>query len=114
MSDRKIPKLYYSISDVSKLTGIEAHVLRYWETEFSALSPRKNRGGKRLYREGDIELIQRIQDLLHNQKYTIEGARKKLREPSDKTESRVIDESISGHLGFIREGLMEIRRLLVE
>ncbi len=111
MSDRKIPKLYYSISDVSKLTDVEAHVLRYWETEFSALSPRKNRSGKRLYREGDIELILRIKELLYNQRFTIEGARRKLKEPDETPDT---GESTTDELDSLRDGLLELKRILDE
>ena len=70
-----IKKLYYSISEVSEITKLKAYVLRYWETEFSHLSPPKNRAGNRTYRQKDIEIILKIKDLLYNKKYTIDGAR---------------------------------------
>ena len=70
-----IKKLYYSISEVSEITKLKAYVLRYWETEFSQLSPPKNRAGNRTYRQKDIEMILRIKDLLYDKKYTIDGAR---------------------------------------
>ena len=70
-----IKKLYYSISEVSEITKLKAYVLRYWETEFSNLSPPKNRAGNRTYRQKDIEIILKIKDLLYNKKYTIDGAR---------------------------------------
>ena len=72
----KIKKLYYSIGEVSEITGLKAYVLRYWETEFKQISPPKNRAGNRTYRQKDINLIQDIKDLLYEQQYTIEGARK--------------------------------------
>ncbi len=75
MKDLSIPKLYYSISEVSRLTGIEPYVLRYWETEFDDLSPQKNRAGNRIYSNKDIKLILRIKELLREQRYTIEGAK---------------------------------------
>jgi len=73
-----IKKLYYSISEVSKITGLEQYVLRYWESEFEQLKPAKNRAGNRIYTNKDIKLIVHIKDLLRDQKYTIEGAKKVL------------------------------------
>ncbi len=71
-------KMYYSISEVAKMTGLAPHVLRYWETEFKQLRPRKNRAGSRSYRQQDIDIVQHIQTLLHAERYTIEGARREL------------------------------------
>jgi len=71
-------KLFYKIGDVCKLCSIQPHVLRYWETEFTLLSPAKNRAGQRIYREKDLQLIQAIQQLLYKEGYTISGANKKL------------------------------------
>ncbi len=76
MKDLSIKKLYYSISEVSKITGIEQYVLRYWETEFDELKPQKNRAGNRIYTNKDIQLILHIKNLLRERKYTIEGAKK--------------------------------------
>ncbi|HET6566596.1 MAG TPA: MerR family transcriptional regulator [Rhodothermales bacterium] len=76
--DGSIKKLYYSIGEVSEITGLDQHVLRYWETEFHELQPNKNRGGRRIYTEQDIALVRRIQQLLRDEKYTIEGARQVL------------------------------------
>ena len=78
MSKSNLHKLYYSIGEVSQLLKLDQHVLRYWETEFKALSPRKRKNGKRVYRENDIETIRLIKKLLYEEKYTIEGARRKL------------------------------------
>jgi DNA-binding transcriptional MerR regulator len=75
---QSIKKLYYSIGEVSKVTELKQYVLRYWETEFKQLNPSKNKAGNRTYRQKDIDLILRIKDLLYNQKFTIEGARKML------------------------------------
>lgn len=83
-----ISKLYYSIGEVSELTGLEPHVLRYWESEFPALQPRKNRAGRRVFTEEDIRTVERIQRLLRDDKYTIEGARQVLEnDQHDRTES---------------------------
>lgn len=76
MKDLSIKKLYYSISEVSKITDIEQYVLRYWETEFDQLKPQKNRAGNRIYTNKDIQLILHIKNLLRERKYTIEGAKK--------------------------------------
>jgi DNA-binding transcriptional MerR regulator len=76
MRDLSIKKLYYSISEVSKITDIEQYVLRYWETEFELLTPQKNRAGNRIYTNKDIRLILYIKELLREKKYTIEGAKK--------------------------------------
>ncbi len=74
-----IKKLYYSITEVSKLLGEEPYVLRYWETEFPQLRPKKNRAGNRIYTEKDITLLRAIQYLLRTERYTIEGAKERLK-----------------------------------
>jgi DNA-binding transcriptional MerR regulator len=76
MKDLSIKKLYYSISEVSKITNIEQYVLRYWETEFEELNPQKNRAGNRIFTNKDIQIILYIKTLLREKKYTIEGAKK--------------------------------------
>jgi len=73
-------KTYYSISEVCGQIGVEPHVLRYWESEFPQLRPKKNRAGNRAYRDKDIEIIKTIKNLLYEQQYTIPGAKKKLSE----------------------------------
>ena len=80
MKDLSIKKLYYSISEVSRLTDLEQYILRYWETEFEELRPSKNRAGNRIYTNRDIQTILKIKKLLREEKYTIEGARKVLKE----------------------------------
>lgn len=82
MKNLAIKKLYYSISEVSKITEIEQYVLRYWETEFEQLKPQKNRAGNRIYTNKDIQLILHIKTLLREKKYTIEGAKKILEDYS--------------------------------
>lgn len=71
-------KLFFKIGEVSSITQLEQHILRYWETEFRILHPRKNNTSQRLYNKRDVELILRIKKLLHEEGYTIQGARKKL------------------------------------
>ncbi|UCD39391.1 MAG: MerR family transcriptional regulator [Fidelibacterota bacterium] len=70
-----VKKLYYSIGEVSEIAGLKPYVLRYWETEFSNLSPAKNRAGNRIYTDKDINLILEIKRLLYQEKFTIKGAR---------------------------------------
>ncbi len=71
-------KLYRSISEVSELLGVKPHVLRYWETQFSMLRPRKNRAGNRMYRPEELQLLGRIKELLYQRRFTIAGARRRL------------------------------------
>ena len=74
MEAADIKKLYYSISEVSEITGLKQYVLRYWETEFSFLNPKKNSAGNRIYIDKDIIIIKEIQSLLYEQRFTIKGA----------------------------------------
>src|SRR5438067_4336175 len=71
-------KIYFKIGEVCDLVGVQAHVLRYWETEFSVLSPQKNKSGQRSYRKRDVEIALRIKELLYKEMFTIAGARKKI------------------------------------
>ena len=77
-------KLYFKIGEVAEFAGVKPHVLRYWETEFSSFRPTKSRSNQRLYTRKNVELAIHLKDLLHNQGFTIAGARKKLREESRK------------------------------
>jgi len=72
-------KLYYKINEVSRITGLKPYVLRYWETEFEELNPQKDVNEQRRYRVKDIDLIQRIKKLLYEERFTIAGAKKKLK-----------------------------------
>ena len=78
MNPAPLKKMYYSISEVCGQTGLEQHVLRYWETEFPQLKPKKNRAGNRAYRAKEIKLINHIKHLLYHEQYTIQGAKQKL------------------------------------
>ncbi|HEV8588812.1 MAG TPA: MerR family transcriptional regulator [Pyrinomonadaceae bacterium] len=79
MTSVAIPeKLFFKIGEVCELAGVQAHVLRYWETEFPMLAPQKNRAGQRTYRRRDVEMALRIKELLYDEQYTIAGAKKKL------------------------------------
>ncbi len=101
MSDAQISKLYFSISEVCTRLGLEPHVLRYWEGEFEQLQPRKNRSGRRSYTEEDIAVAERIQFLVREEKYTIEGARQQM-------------DRADGEIAPSREALRELRAFLVD
>ena len=115
-----IKKLYYSISEVSTITGLEQYVLRYWESEFPQLKPAKNRAGNRIYTNKDIKLIIYIKKLLRDERYTIEGAKRVLEEYVPEAESveqlellsvpqkkKVTDEEI-------RTDMLEVKQFLEE
>ena len=76
-------KLYYSIGEVSDITGIEPHVLRYWESVFKDLNPKKNNGGNRVYKEKDIEIIVKLKKLIKDKKYSTKGAKQVLENEDD-------------------------------
>lgn len=119
--DPVIPdKMYFKIGEVSEITGLEAHVLRFWESEFKNIKPRRTSTGQRMYRKNDIQLILYIKHLLHNEKFTIQGARKYLESESPRAAEKTGDKNhrpaagASGPAGLadIRAGLMEILDLL--
>src|SRR3954471_102781 len=105
-------KLYFKIGEVSELLGVEAYVLRYWESEFPVLSPKKSGTGHRLYRRKDVELLLRIKHLLYEKRFTIEGARQSLQNDSQK--SRAQKETRKQASLFPQDPLPEIRRQLAE
>lgn len=80
-------KPFFKIGDVAKLCAVKPYVLRYWETEFKSLRPQKTTSGQRLYTRAHVDLVLRIRDLLHNHRFTIEGARASLREPGAQDEA---------------------------
>ncbi len=100
MTPKYPSKLYYSISEVARITGVKAHVLRYWETEFSTLKPRKTRTGSRRYRQVDIDEILAIKDLLYDQGFKIAGALKMRRQAKKKVHETVVEEPPQMDLGF--------------
>ena len=109
MAIKTIKKLYYSIGDVSEITGLKQYVLRYWETEFSILNPSKNSAGNRTYKDNDIKIIKHIQDLLYKRKFTIKGAKQYLKDYySNENQSKVISISESN---FNNE-LLDIKKKL--
>jgi DNA-binding transcriptional MerR regulator len=118
-------KLFFRIGEVSQLVGVEPYVLRYWESEFPGLSPKKSNTGQRMFRRKDVELLLHIKHLLYDRKFTIEGARKALLDKAreDKTRPRESVMSAAARqetlfppadpLPKIRKELADILKLLV-
>ena len=106
-------KLYYRIGEVETITEIPAYVLRYWESEFKLLRPKKNPAGQRLYRQRDLELVRRIKNLLYEERLTLEGAKKRLlaesRRGADQLELGVREAAYAETLRRIRERLTTLR-----
>lgn len=121
---QEIPdKLYFRIGEVSRLAGVKPYVLRYWETEFPVISPKKSGTGHRLYRRKDVELVLEIKRLLYEKRFTIEGARKALEgrakpAPAPKNVRKhavpqgELFPGAAPDLSAIRKGLLEILELL--
>ena len=105
-------KLYFKIGEVSKLACVEPHVLRYWETEFKEIRPKRANSNQRLYRRVDVETILQVKTLLHEQKFTISGAKRFLKEADKRS---VNTESVpipSGCLEKIKKELLAVQALL--
>src|ERR1022692_2024671 len=110
-------KLYFRIGEVSEIVGVESYVLRYWESEFPGLSPKKSNTGQRMFRRKDVEMLLNIKQLLYDKKFTIEGARKALK--SEKAalvvQEAVVQEELfspPSPLPGIRQELADILKLL--
>ncbi len=118
MVETDLKKLYYSIGEVSRLLGIDQHVLRYWETEFKELAPRKRKGGKRLYKESDLQTVRLIRKLLYEDRYTIEGARRKLGNVSrieiDESDQAKTGEAVgkTDIISEVRKDLLELKEIM--
>jgi DNA-binding transcriptional MerR regulator len=121
MCDTDIPipdKLFFRIGEVSQLVGVEPYVLRYWESEFPGLAPKKSSSGQRMFRRKDVEMLLNIKHLLYNEKFTIEGARKALRAGKvavEKSSERATQEELfpmADPLPDIRRELADILKLL--
>lgn len=105
---------FFSIGEVCDLTGLKAHVLRYWESQFRFLSPAKNRSGNRVYQRREIELILLVKHLLYTEKYTIDGARQKLNDHRKAGELKYASRAALGveTLAAVEEDLQELLNLL--
>jgi DNA-binding transcriptional MerR regulator len=99
-------KLYYSIGEVSDITSVEAHVLRYWETVFKDLHPKKNKAGNRVYKEEDIEVVLKLKELIQDKKYSTEGAKQVLEGDAEERKTEI---PIS-----LKKDLKEIRHFLTK
>ena len=113
-------RLYYRIGEVSRITGIKPHVLRYWESEFRVIKPHKGGSFQRLYRRKDLDLILKIKELLYEEGFTISGAKKKIKDlertENNRVKLRLVEKRSNGKdrelLLTIQEELRGIRRLL--
>ncbi len=108
-------KLYYRIGEVEAITEIPAYVLRYWESEFKLLRPKKNPAGQRLYRKKDVELVLRIKTLLYDERLTLEGAKKRLRSETRSTAQMDLglkSVALEGALRRLRDRLRALRERL--
>ena len=120
MKDLEMKKLYYSISEVSRMVELEQYVLRYWEREFEQLRPQKNRAGNRIYTEKDIEIIKLIKRLTREDRYTISGARQVLEGLTFENGKPVLPEEAvpppaePEKTGSLVEDLREVRSTLVK
>lgn len=109
---RELPaKLYYRIGEVSGLVGVEPHVLRYWESEFRSIRPQKSSKGQRVYSRRDVETLLKVKELLYAHKFTIAGARRKLREGGIEPPGQ--DDPTAEEARRMREALLEVRGELV-
>jgi len=107
-SEGPIPdKLFYKIGEVSRIVGVEPYVLRYWETEFPFLKPRKNKSGQRVYIKKDVEFLLHIKRLLYQERYTIEGVRKKVGDNS----LRAVEPVAEGKKPEVRKSSMVIEHV---
>jgi DNA-binding transcriptional MerR regulator len=109
---RELPaKLYYRIGEVAGIVGVEPHVLRYWETEFRAVRPQKSAKGQRVYSRRDVETLLKVKELLYSHRFTIAGARRKLREGGvEPAPPEAVD---SEEAQRMRSTLLEIRGELI-
>jgi len=116
MAARLPDKIYFKIGEVSEIVGVEPYVLRYWETEFELLKPAKAPSKHRLYKKRDIELLLEIKRLLYTEGFTIEGARKKLKETKKEEKSQLklplADQKYRNALVKIKRELKTLRKLL--
>jgi DNA-binding transcriptional MerR regulator len=101
-------KLFFSIGEASKLTGVKQYILRYWESEFNLLSPEKTETGQRRYRKKDIDTILKIKDLLYKEGYTIAGAKRQLRKRQLKEEGKLIELEKD----FLKRELMDMLKII--
>jgi DNA-binding transcriptional MerR regulator len=109
-------KLYFKIGEVADLVGVKPYVLRYWESEFSILKPTKTKSKHRLYRRKDVETLLQIKRLLHDERFTIEGARKRIKslpkEDRRQAELPLADRTYRSVLMRIKKDIESLHRML--
>ena len=109
-------KLYYRIGEVEALTGVPAYVLRYWESEFKLLRPKKNPAEQRVYRQRELDLVRRIKTLLYDERLTLEGAKKRLlaesRRGTEQLELGIREAQYADALRRVRDRLLALRARL--
>ncbi len=102
-------KLYFRIGEVSRIVGVKPYVLRYWEKEFAAIKPEKSNSKQRLYRRQDVLLFCQIRRLLHDERFTIEGCRKKIAAPEP---AKTAEESKSDCLAYLKSEILAVRNMI--
>ena len=108
----KIPdKLYFKIGEVSNITGVEPYILRYWESEFKLVKPYRTKSNQRLYRKKDVESILKIKKMLYDQKFTIAGAKKKIKESSVQEVQLPLDFPNKKYMAALRETRDELQEI---
>jgi DNA-binding transcriptional MerR regulator len=112
VADLFATKPFLKIGEVAKWIGVKPHVLRYWESEFPSLKPRKNPSGQRIYTKADIEAIVEIKNLLYNHRYTISGAKKMLALHEEVLASNLIENSFSQEVKSLKKHIQELLALL--
>lgn len=114
---RQVPdKLYFKIGEVAEIVGVKPHVLRYWESEFSAIRPTKARSKHRLYRRRDVDALLQIKRLLHNERFTIEGAKKRLKSLQKEERKQpalpLLDRTYRSVLARVKKDIESLHRML--
>ena len=116
MAPRLPEKIYFKIGEVSEIVGVEPYVLRYWETEFDLLKPSKAPSNHRLYKKRDVELLLEIKRLLYTEGFTIEGARKKLKQAKKEEKHQLklplTEQKYKTALVKLKKELATLRRLV--
>jgi DNA-binding transcriptional MerR regulator len=114
--DQLPDKLYFKIGEVASIVGVKPYVLRYWESEFSIVKPAKTKSKHRLYRRKDVEALLQIKRLLHDQRFTIEGARKRMKslpkEERQQLEMPLSDRDYRGILAHLKKDIESLHRML--
>ena len=110
-ANKEVKKLYYSIGEVSEITGLKQYVLRYWESEFSQLKPSKNSAGNRNYRKSDVDLINEIKGLLYNRRYTIKGAKQYLK--THKNDNKTVQKTLNKVLPLSKTEIHTLKKIKI-